>query len=712
VIGLGSVVLIGWVTGVDALRRLAPGVVAMNPATACALVLSGWSLLLSRPNIPGPRCQTARLLATLVAAAGMVKLIGLAAKQFLPMDTPSVLDAVMELREARPEGISPIIALDLVLAGTALWLMNCSGRRRQAPAQMAALGSALLSMVALVGYAYKLTDVSGDASLIPMAPQTALSFAALSLGILFARPGRGLMAIVTRDSPGAEMARRIVPACVLVPILLGWLAVAGERSGWVSVPTAVALMVAATIVVFLGFTWGNAGLIDRTEDERVQANQALRESEVFYHSLVETLPQNILRKDRDGRFTFVNRRFCETVGRPFEEIVGRTDFDLFPAPLAEKYRADDQAVMESENAFEVVEEHVTPDGQTHYVQVIKIPLRDAAGQVIGVQGIFWDVTERRRTEVRLREQNEQLLTLAASERRAYEELKSAQSRMVQAAKLAGLGEMVAGVAHEINNPLSYVGNNVAVLQRDLAEIRELIALYRELESRLAQVDPQGLAGIREYCERTDMEYTLENLEGLLERTREGLRRIQRIVGDLRIFARLDEGEVGEVDLNAGIESTISIVLGNAKKKHVSVDVDLAPLPLVPCFGAKINQVVMNLISNAIDACDEGGHISIRTRVEDEGVRIEVEDDGCGIPPEVRERIFDPFFTTKPVGVGTGLGLSISYGIVQDHGGTIEVDSPPGSGTKFVVHLPRDATPHPRVDPDETPRFADPSTQTS
>jgi PAS domain S-box-containing protein len=547
----------------------------------------------------------------------------------------------------------------------------------------------LLSMLALVNLAYaeRAEDCSVVADFISMGLPTSVALAALSLGILGARPNRGLMAVLTGPGPGGVMARRLLPACVLVPLLIGWVGVRGERLNYYGPSTGASVLIVANVVVVIGLIWVNAGLIDRMEDQRLAAHNALRESEVFYHSLVENLPQNILRKDRSGHFTFVNRRFAETVGRSVGEIVGRTDADLFPAPLAGKYRADDLRVMDADSPFEVVEEHVTPDGQTHYVQVIKTPLHDASGAILGVQGIFWDVTDRWRYETRLRQQNEQLAAMAESERRAHDELKQAQSRMVQTAKLAGLGEMVAGVAHEINNPLSYVGNNVAVLQRDLDEIRRLLALYEEGEPSLATADPDLMARIERFRDEADLGYTLENLDGLLSRTRDGLKRIQRIVGDLRVFARLDEGDLGEVDLNAGIESTIGIVLGNAKKKQVEIHRDLAPLPPVTCFGTKINQVVMNLVSNSIDACDEGGEIRVVTRTEPDGVRLEVHDDGCGIPPEVRERIFDPFFTTKPVGVGTGLGLSISYGIVQDHGGTIEVDSAPGVGTCFRVFLP-------------------------
>ena len=566
--------------------------------------------------------------------------------------------------------------------------------------------------------------------------------------------------------------------------------------------------------------------------EREKAERALRDSEALYHSLVETLPQNIFRKGVDERFSFVNRRFCATVGKSSEEILGKTDADLFPSDLAEKYRADDQAVMRDRTHYETVEKHVTPDGQVHYVQVIKTPLVDADGRVAGIQGIFWDVTGkhraeeelarseerfalavrgsndglfdwnietgeiyysprfkellgypdhelpntldmhfdrihpddservlarikshlkdrvpfdveyriktrsgnylwfhargqalwdaqrrairmagslsditmRKQSEEQLKEQNVLLQEMARSERHAHQDLKQAQSRMVSTAKLAGLGEMVAGVAHEINNPLSFVSNNVCVLQRDLAEVTELIGLYRSVESAIEASRPQALGPIRELWDRVDMDYTLQNLPGLLNRTRDGLKRIQQIVKDLRVFARLDESDLNEVDLNAGIQSTVNIVLGHAKKKQVRVELELQPLPAVTCYPAKINQVIMNLVSNAIDASHEGGTVRVRSSSDAAGVHITVEDHGSGIDPAVRERIFDPFFTTKPIGVGTGLGLSISYGIVSDHGGTIEVDSTPGEGSTFTVTLPRKPPPA-RPAPAEAPALA-------
>ena len=156
---------------------------------------------------------------------------------------------------------------------------------------------------------------------------------------------------------------------------------------------------------------------------------------------------------------------------------------------------------------------------------------------------------------------------------------------------------------------------------------------------------------------------------------------------MRDFARLDEAEYKEVDLNAGILSTVNILRGLAEKRQVTLETDLAPIPRLVCYPVKINMVVQNLVLNAIDACDRGGQVVVRTRTRDDEIEVEVCDNGTGIDPAIRQKVFDPFFTTKPIGMGTGLGLSMSYGIIRDHGGTIDFTSTIGEGTCFFFRLP-------------------------
>jgi signal transduction histidine kinase len=281
-----------------------------------------------------------------------------------------------------------------------------------------------------------------------------------------------------------------------------------------------------------------------------------------------------------------------------------------------------------------------------------------------------------------------------------------QVAMVESEKLASVGQLAAGMAHEINNPLAFVINNMAVLQRDVRAVQQLIEIYARADPTLAAHDSVLLNELAEFREQLDLGYLLPNLRELIARSRDGLRRIQEIVRGLRDFARLDESDLHEVDLNEGIQSTMHIVEGRARDKGVRLELVLSPsLPRVACYPAKINQVVLNLVANAIDACpaNSDAHVTVRSDIRRETdtspgeVCIEVSDTGVGIDPTIRGRLFEPFFTTKPPGEGTGLGLSISYGVVRDHGGRIDVESEKNCGSTFRVRLPL-SSPHRRTAP--------------
>jgi PAS domain S-box-containing protein len=428
----------------------------------------------------------------------------------------------------------------------------------------------------------------------------------------------------------------------------------------------------------------------RDVTRRRRAEDESRRTQKFLDSIVENIPNMVFVKDaKDLRFILQNKMGQQMIGHTQAEMLGKSDHDFFPKEEADFFTAKDRAVLASGQMLDIPEEPLETPMGLRYLHTKKIPVLDEDGSPLYLLGISEDITERKRADEQLREQNIRLQELARSEREAHEALKKVQIQMIQSEKLAALGQLVAGVAHEINNPLAFVSNNVAVMKREFGPLRDLLELYRSADAVIAERAPQTMKRISELAEPIDLPYVLSNLPELLSRSRDGLSRIQRIVADLREFARQET--VGDtqhgVDLNSGIESTLNILHGRAKRSGVELRTQLGSIPSITCNPGKINQVVMNLVANAIDACGTSGAVTVSTAAGNGGVEMRVADNGCGIPQEILEKIFDPFFTTKPQGQGTGLGLSISHGIVREHGGKIAVQSEPGKGTCFIVTLP-------------------------
>jgi len=682
VVGVAVLALAGWSVGFAPVKSLRPGGIPMNPWTAAGLIASAaalWTVADARLAANERWRQVGQGLAVGVVLLGLQRLIA------YMLDASWAIDEALTGASVRGNRMAPNTAWCFIFSGAGIALLDLEvGARRIRPAVWLALLPGSVGMLAIAGYVYGVLNLYSVGNYIEMAFNTALCFTVLSVGTLSARTDREPVATLVSQTAGGATARRLLPVAVLAPLMLGWLRLKGEQAHWYGTEIGVALFSVVLLGLFVTMVYLSGRSLAKAELGRRATEEMLAASEAFYHTLVETLPQNIYRKDLEGHFTFANGRFLGEIRKTAEELVGKTDYDFFPPALADRYRQDDRAVITTGRAFEAVEEHVTPKGDKLYVQVIKTAVTDDRGVVIGTQGMFWDVTEKKRYEEMLEEKNRQLEEAAQAEREAREALLQAQGQLVQSEKLAGLGQMVAGVAHEINNPLAFVGNNVAVMQRDMSSIRRLLELYKRADGSLPAELRQSISELEE---QIDLAYTLENLDGLFARSRDGLRRIQQIVKDLRDFARLDESDLEEVDLNSGIESTLNIIQGHAKRKHVQLVPELGAIPRVTCYPAKVNQVVMNLVGNAIDASHDGGEVHVRTHADADHVTIEVTDNGSGIPPAIREKIFDPFFTTKPQGEGTGLGLSISYGIVRDHGGTIAVESEEGRGAVFRVKLP-------------------------
>lgn len=283
---------------------------------------------------------------------------------------------------------------------------------------------------------------------------------------------------------------------------------------------------------------------------------------------------------------------------------------------------------------------------------------------------------------------EEIATLAEARavdvEQALENLQRTQAQLIQAEKMSGLGQMVAGIAHEINNPVNFINGNLTHINE---YVQDLIALLKLYQQHFPQASPE----ITDCMEEIDLEFLLSDLPCLVASMKTGSCRIRDIILSLRNFSRLDEAEQKDVDLHEGIDSTL-LILNHKLKQDIEVVRKYGDLPKILCYPAQLNQVFMNILSNAADALFEtdikSKQIVIQTSVDGfEHVCIRIQDNGNGIPPEIKERIFNPFFTTKPSGKGTGLGLSISHQIIEKHQGTIEVISELGKGTEFTIKIP-------------------------
>lgn len=419
--------------------------------------------------------------------------------------------------------------------------------------------------------------------------------------------------------------------------------------------------------------------------ERKRVERALRDSEAFYQSLVESLPQYIYRKDAQGRFTFANRRFCVELGRTFQEIVGHTDYDFFPAELAEKYQADDQRVMTAGKVFEAVEEHTPPGGEKEYVQVVKSPVFDAQGKIIGTQGIFWDVTARVRGEEKLKKAHtdlarsrEDLLRTLADLQRSHSRFKEAQQQMVEMEKMQTVGQMAAGIAHEVKNPLAVIRMGMDYLTN--------------------AIDPTSN----------------EAVGTVLKDMQDALHRADGIIMGLLDFSAPGKVDLRPWDLNSLVRSSINLVKHELKAAQITVETDLCDnLPPVLADANKIKQVFVNALTNGIHAMPEGGRLTVRTYIKkltpeearpSQGARqtqtfragervlvTEIDDTGTGIPQDKLGRVFEPFFTTKATGKGTGLGLTVSRKIVELHEGAIQLENLSPAGARATITLRTEKT---------------------
>jgi two-component system, NtrC family, sensor kinase len=442
-------------------------------------------------------------------------------------------------------------------------------------------------------------------------------------------------------------------------------------------------------------------LVQATQNQSVrQVQDALAQTLSRLRATLESTGNGILVVDWHGKVNSMNRQFSKMWALPDELLQAQDDAHIleFVAQSVQEQallRVRLNAIVDPTESSDTIR-HL--DGRVFELSSRPQYLDE---QIIGRVFSVQDITQRTLDAQALRESRDQLEmrvqartadlqtlneTLHAEKALMAElikELEAAQSQLLQSERMASIGQLAAGVAHEINNPVGFVHSNLGSLQRYVDGLLRLLSTYERAESLLPEEFAQQICGVKK---DVDFEFMRDDITVLLGESLDGLKRVTRIVQDLKNFSHVEESESQWADLEAGIDSTLRVVWNELKYKAEVVK-EFAGLPQIRCYPFQLNQVFMNLLVNASHAIEARGTITVRTGFDDKQVWVVVQDTGKGIQPENLPRIFDPFFTTKPVGKGTGLGLSLSYGIVQKHQGRIEVTSEVGKGTTFTVFLP-------------------------
>jgi signal transduction histidine kinase len=441
--------------------------------------------------------------------------------------------------------------------------------------------------------------------------------------------------------------------------------------------------------------------IIRLEERYIELQDMLMESRNSFRSVLDILYEEILAVDRKFEVISVNQAYLKQRGLRFVDVHGGNGlserFWFFDAELIDFIREETLTAFDTAKPARWVRSvDVRKEAHLVYeVQFLPIPgEQSAVGQVVIVLRNVTEEHRRREKIVSLNQMLQQTLaelnTKNDTLEKALSRLKETQAQMIQSEKMASIGQLAAGIAHEINNPVGFVSSNLNTLGNYVEELKTIVGEYRRVlrDAATTAPSPAELNGV--FAREADLgvDFILEDMPQLVRESREGIDRIRKIVIDLKDFAHPGEDTLKLADLNQNLDSTLNIVWNEIKYKAV-VHKDYGELPQVNCYPQQLNQVFMNLLVNAAQAIPQKGEISIRTWAEGDDVLISISDTGCGIPSDHLSRIFDPFFTTKEVGKGTGLGLNVAYNVVSKHKGTISVESTPGKGTCFTVRLPVD-----------------------
>ncbi|HEX5364536.1 MAG TPA: PAS domain S-box protein [Gallionella sp.] len=423
--------------------------------------------------------------------------------------------------------------------------------------------------------------------------------------------------------------------------------------------------------------------------ERKKVEKSLQESEEKFRVMSASAQDGIVMIDNDGNISFWNRAAENIFGYSASEALGK-NLHLLLSPVR-FHEASDKGFAQFQDSGKgaVIGKTLELMALHNSGKEFPLELSLSAVNISGLWqaiGIVRDISERKENQENMLAQYSHVAGVNAQLMAANKQLEQTQKQLLQSEKMAAVGLLAAGVAHEINNPVGYVNSNLGTLEKYLADIFVDIDKYEAAEAVMAG-DNLTLDEVRQLKARIDLAYLREDIKALLAESHQGLERVKKIVLDLKEFSHSDaQDQWVWADVHHGLDTTLSVVWNELKYKCEVVK-EYGDLPKIYCLPSQLNQVFMNLLVNAAQAIEVRGKITLRTGLEGDRIWVEVSDTGHGISPEHIPRLFDPFFTTKPVGQGTGLGLSVSYNIVEKHHGSFEVHSEIGRGTTFRVWLP-------------------------
>ena len=380
--------------------------------------------------------------------------------------------------------------------------------------------------------------------------------------------------------------------------------------------------------------------------------EKVTDDEDFLNHIINAMPSILIITNSHLKVTHLNQKGEDETGLHHEQSLGLSLYDVLP--YLSRFTSKIEDALNSKIPQMIDRIIFKTDLGAHYYNVLIYPFERGGEQVLALR--IDDVSGR----IRIEEQ------MSSNE------------------KLASLGVLTAGIAHEINNPINFITSRISPLQNDLNDILAVLNKYAELNPD--QPIKEQLDEIEVIKKELDLTYTVDEIRRLIEGLKEGATRTATIVKGLKVFSRLDEDTIKKVNIEEGIDSTLTL-LKHKCQNRIELVKEYGHVPEVDCYPGKLNQVLMNIIANAIDAIPDKGEITITTEHKDNDVVIRIKDNGMGIPDEIKSKIFEPFFTTKDVGSGTGLGLSISFGIIRDHGGRIDVKSDVGKGAEFIITVP-------------------------